>query len=464
MPSPRLSIPPEVLASSGDKLQISIMRMWQSSEPTDRRKVAMEDLRILLSKTINEKFDPALTVNGNEGEGNRFTVDIAGSTSWGGEIGPSTDVDFVILDRNFPRGYEPSVWLQPIGSSIELSIDKIREIRYHPSKNPLLPDCYSLKPLSTCIEGLGMTETERKPYLPIPLLKFFDPIRNLECDLQCNDLTGVYNNSYILAYTKLSPYVLRPMLNTIKNWYRIQSGKANNPKRSIFGLSSYPMCLMCIAYLQHIGHLPNLQQDVRAKVYATEEEWLGDEELVWVEWGSNRGLDAHTTFNKSLPSGWQSSNASLTAAQAVRGFFKYFSPDPAPNRKTPNPKDDKVHFNTSKQIISPLSGGIIPRATRYKDHQQEDDLQSYLRKRNFTQVQIEEIMEEHKKIKFGSGSTGKGDQGIQPDKWVDEMLNHASGIPYYTCNKFFDRISETHKILETLGEEATVQDILKKLA
>nr|XP_019014401.1 uncharacterized protein I206_00483 [Kwoniella pini CBS 10737]OCF53182.1 hypothetical protein I206_00483 [Kwoniella pini CBS 10737] len=422
-PSPRLNIPSEVMdLASGDKLQTSIIQLWRSSEPTETRKAAMEDLRILLTKTINDKFFPQLMEDGRQ----RFEVDIAGSTSWGGEIGPDTDVDFVILDRKFPKGYVHEVWLQPLNSTNPLSQEEIKQIRYKPSENPLLPNCYSLKSLSNCVEDIGMIATIRQPYLQIPLLKFIDPIRNLDCDLQCNDLTGVYNNSYILAYAKLSPYVLRPMINILKNWYNIKSGKKlkHGNKINKLGLSSYPICLMCIAYLQNIGYLPNLQKNIESKIYKNEKEWLEDEELVWVEWGTNRGLTSHTTFQKNL----------MVKEEEEEGEnWKCL------NSKFEKSKQEGEYFNTNKQIISPLNGGIISRSKNYMSHENGtddnddnttnlDNQRNYLKSQNFDRDQIELILKQYKLLKNVkpdwklSNEFGKCNKGKQPYRWSKDYL------------------------------------------
>lgn len=92
--SPRTDIPSHlIIPASEDSLQASILKQWQLCEPTQQRKKDMEELRILLTDKINTTFYPELVNDGRR----RFKVEICGSTSWGGEIDTSTDVDFVIV-------------------------------------------------------------------------------------------------------------------------------------------------------------------------------------------------------------------------------------------------------------------------------------------------------------------------------------------------------------------------------
>ncbi|WWC58010.1 uncharacterized protein I303_100545 [Kwoniella dejecticola CBS 10117] len=428
-PSPRTTVPLKLMdPACGDQLQTTIMELWRSSEPTRERKDAMEELRLLLTNAVNAAFSSeSLDIENGK---MRFEVDIVGSTSWGGEIGTSTDVDLVIIDRNFPRGYEPSVWLQPPDSTKPLSFKQLSEIRYHASTNPLLPGCYSLKALSDCMEGVGMTHTVRSPHR-LPLLKFVDPVRKLGCDLQCNDLSGMYNCSLILAYTRIAPYVLLPMICTLKTWYKVKSGKdpKMGNKDNRFKLSSYAICLMSIAYLQNIGHLPNLQKDIRARVYNDKTKRLEDEELVWVEWGRNRGLPAHTSFSKVPDPNWRPTDPDLTVCRAVIGFLRYFSGRIETNG---NPEIvntlEKDHFDPCLQVISPLNGGIMPRE-------------------------------------------GTWAKRIQPTSWIPEKLviqdsfkwakNQAASMTELVCDQFFQCIRDTSRILEELGNEARVEDILR---
>ncbi|ESK88683.1 poly polymerase cid13 [Moniliophthora roreri MCA 2997] len=92
-------------------------------------------------------------------------------------------------------------------------------------------------------------------------MKFHDPETNLECDINVNDLHGVYNTALLKRYCDATP-LLRPMLAFIKLWAKPLG--LNDPAQdgSIVTFSSYHYALMTIALLQKEGSLPRLQQDL----------------------------------------------------------------------------------------------------------------------------------------------------------------------------------------------------------
>ncbi|OCF59763.1 hypothetical protein L486_02436 [Kwoniella mangroviensis CBS 10435] len=473
--SPRTHKPYNLLYSPDhDKLQESIIGSWRSSEPSQERKRNMEDLRVLLTNAINETFHPELIDALNGENKRRFEVEIVGSSSWGGEIDNSTDVDLCIVDSALPRGYEPSMWLQSPSSTKIESNTQARRGRYESSQN--LPKCYSLKALSDCIEKVGMTHTKRHP-LPLPLVKFVDPERKLGCDLQCNDLAGLYNCSLILAYCQTSPYVLRPLIYTIKKWYKYISGK--DPKLSNrqnkFKLSSYCLSLICIGYLQHIGQLPNLQEDVIARRYDTIEEMMKDDELIWGEWGRTQGRAFHTSFSNKPKESWKVRDTKMVVAEVIRGFFQYFAQDTIDTKSESTYAESSDHFNPITHIISPLNGGIIPRTLIYNDKiyaNLEKDQMTYLKGKGYDPFQISLIMQHYRMAKSLQMEMrmGKGDGGIQSYEWCERKLvvqdpfrwmkNQASGMREEVCDGFFDCIKRTHRKLEELGKKATIEDIL----
>ncbi|WWC85710.1 uncharacterized protein L201_000576 [Kwoniella dendrophila CBS 6074] len=449
----------------------------------------MESLRILLTTSINEKVYPYPMEDGR----NRFEVEIVGSSSWGGEIGSSTDIDLVIVDRMLPKGYEPSLWLQPPGTIPNISVTKARLSRYlnksdcHSSTNDIdLPGCYYLKELSDLIDNLGMTHIIRSPQA-LPLLKFVDPKRKLGCDLQCNNLSGLYNCSLILHYCQISPFVLRPLICFVKNWYKVKSGKDPKTSNRInpFKLSSYCLSLICISYLQHIGHLPNLQKNINVKEYSTEEDWLNDDELVWSEWGKLQGTSSHTFFTKSVPHDWKASDPTLTVDQAVRGFFRFFSQNPPQTYfSSIDPSENVDQFVPLYQIISPLDGGITSRSAPYKSPtlvkmnesiigDKDQQIRYYLVYKGYSTDQIKLIMNEWKiqKAKKLRMEMGKGNLGLQPPEWEKNRLvvqdpfiwtkNQAASMDDQAFDTFFECVTQTDKNLASLGSEATVEHLLE---
>lgn len=64
-------------------------------------------------------------------------------------------------------------------------------------------------------------------------------------------------------------------------------------------MSSYCLTLMAIAYLQHIGHLPNLQADINVPEVCRPED-TSEHDVVWVSWGKEQGVKAHVGFSLLL--------------------------------------------------------------------------------------------------------------------------------------------------------------------
>lgn len=138
------------------------------------------------------------------------------------------------------------------------------------------------------------------------------------------------------------------MIHTLKLW--LESHNLNSPSgaKGPRTMSSYCLTLMAIAYLQHIGVLPNLQADVEVPPSADPRN-TGLPNTVWLSWGKEQGDIAHIWFERRAPAGWTSASPNITAAEAVRGFFKFFSQLGAGS------------FRPDAQIVSLLNGGVSSR-------------------------------------------------------------------------------------------------------
>ncbi|XP_033109496.1 poly(A) RNA polymerase GLD2-A-like [Anneissia japonica] len=84
----------------------------------------------------------------------------------------------------------------------------------------------------------------------VPILKFFDGIRNLECDLNINNATGIRNTYLLQLYSKLD-WRVAPLVLTIKQW----ASEVGINDASQGTLSSYSIVLMVLYYLQ-VGPKP----------------------------------------------------------------------------------------------------------------------------------------------------------------------------------------------------------------
>ncbi|CAH8603101.1 unnamed protein product [Heterobilharzia americana] len=110
-----------------------------------------------------------------------------------------------------------------------------------------------LPPLKKCsfIHDLNLIHAK------VPILKFRDTLTGVDCDLNVNNVVGIYNTHLLAMYTRID-WRVRPLGIFIKYWAQrmdIHDGKRGR-------LSTYPLLLMLILYLQTSCSppiLPNLQ-------------------------------------------------------------------------------------------------------------------------------------------------------------------------------------------------------------
>lgn len=153
----------------------------------------------------------------------------------------------------------------------------------------------------------------------IPKVKFKDPASGVSLDLNTNDLGGEANSRMILAYCRLAPFTLRPLIHTVKTWAKSRNLNDSAGAQGSPTLSSYCWTLMCIAYMQSIGKLPNLQDADRVRAAGRQDC------VIWVSWGKPQGQAAIIGFAEP-------SDDDIAAAAAreedigsmVKGFFAFY--------------------------------------------------------------------------------------------------------------------------------------------
>ncbi|XP_041370368.1 poly(A) RNA polymerase GLD2-like [Gigantopelta aegis] len=79
----------------------------------------------------------------------------------------------------------------------------------------------------------------------VPIMKFFDRISGVECDLNVNNSVGI-RNTHLLRYYASMDWRVRPLMLFIKHWARFHD--INDARKMT--LSSYSLALMLIHYLQ----------------------------------------------------------------------------------------------------------------------------------------------------------------------------------------------------------------------
>lgn len=202
------------------------------------------------------------------------------------------------------------------------------------------------------------------------------------------------------------------MIHSLKLWAAAHDLNDPSGSRGHATMSSYCLTLMIVTYLQIRGCLPNLQTNVDVPI-PDYPDTLDQPDTVWVGWGKNQGIKAHIGFDKQPPLDWRSREPALTTADALRGFFAYFS-------KTPGA--DRFDYDTS--ILSVLNGGVMPRSIELGAEVREET-----RRRNELVAQgvemrvIEATLKELKDTRMAEEAfMGRGDLGIQPRNWGERRL------------------------------------------
>ncbi|VDL99567.1 unnamed protein product [Schistocephalus solidus] len=91
----------------------------------------------------------------------------------------------------------------------------------------------------------------------VPILKFHDTLTGVDCDLNVNNVIGIYNTHLLAMYTRVD-WRVRPLGLFVKHWAQ----KMDIHDGSRGRLSTYPLLLMLLQYLQcgcSPPIIPNLQ-------------------------------------------------------------------------------------------------------------------------------------------------------------------------------------------------------------
>ena len=206
-----------------------------------------------------------------------------------------------------------------------------------------------------------------------------------------------YNSRLILAYCEISPYVLRPLIHALKLWASAQQVNDPSGAKSAPTMSSYCLTLMAIAFLQFRGHLPNLQTAVTYEI--PDVPSAEGDDIIWVGWGKDEGTKCHVGFDPDPPKGWTPRAPDLTAEEALRGFFEFYSRNKL--------RAGEIKFDFQTQVVSILNGGIMDRAVGL----------GVLAREAASGVKVSKEERVRKEMEIG-----KGDLGLQPRNWSDRRL------------------------------------------
>ncbi|KAJ7678233.1 hypothetical protein DFH06DRAFT_1168234 [Mycena polygramma] len=170
--------------------------------------------------------------------GDEYKVELFGSTRYGASS-PTSDLDMVILDPHRPHGFAPG-----------------KKHKLHP--------VYEVRNVAKVLKSAGFFIIETLGKATVPIVKFRDPQTGHFADINVNDRLGLINSDFIKRYCELNP-VLTAMIQYIKLWAKplgLNNPSAVRSAKHTFTVtfSSYALALMTIAFMQHRGLLPNLQE------------------------------------------------------------------------------------------------------------------------------------------------------------------------------------------------------------
>ena len=95
------------------------------------------------------------------------------------------------------------------------------------------------------------------------------------------------------------------MIHTVKLWASAYELNEASGADGALSFSSYCLTLKAIAIMQHMGLLPNLQQNVEAAL--VEDPSQTEPHAVWVAFGKNQGDKARIAFDQEPPPSWRPS-------------------------------------------------------------------------------------------------------------------------------------------------------------
>lgn len=143
---------------SKDKSSIDdqIISLYRSSQPSQQIINKRLELIARLSNIISTKY------------GSNYSVESFGSTCYQ-VSSSSSDLDLVIIDKDRPHGFDPSVDVYQ------------------------LPSAYNPNNLAKTLSSNNLKSVQ-PIFAAVPIVKFTDPVTNLQCDLNANNLVSSHSN------------------------------------------------------------------------------------------------------------------------------------------------------------------------------------------------------------------------------------------------------------------------------
>lgn len=161
---------------------------------------------------------------------------------------------------------------------------------------------------------------------------------------------------------------------------------------------------MAIAYLQEVGHLPNLQEGVELPTRLDPSN-VDLPDTVWVNWGRPQGAAAHVWFREEPAPGWVQEEMKL--GDALLGFFAFL----------------KNAFDAGTMALSVLNGGVIKRSdAKGSVEERRRQLSKEVAHMSYETAKVHLLRFDALERTSWHEGMGTGRSGVQPLLWTRDAL------------------------------------------
>ncbi|KAF7279920.1 hypothetical protein GWI33_006591, partial [Rhynchophorus ferrugineus] len=98
----------------------------------------------------------------------------------------------------------------------------------------------------------GCGQVRRILQARVPIIKYYQQLTNVECDLSMTNMSGVYMSDFLYIMGEID-YRVRPLIFTIRKWAKETSLTNSSPGRWI---TNFSLTLLALAFLQNPLHSP----------------------------------------------------------------------------------------------------------------------------------------------------------------------------------------------------------------
>ncbi|KAF8576340.1 hypothetical protein K439DRAFT_1640587 [Ramaria rubella] len=349
-------------------------QMYESMLPPPPVLAARQKTILRVQNAIRNRFGP------------EYSIELFGSTRYGVSSATS-DLDLVIMDPKLKDGFTPT------------------------ALRNRLPEVYNTRAVARTLTKSGFTQVLAVPWATVPIVKFRDPDTGLECDLNSNDLLGLWNTRLVERYCDLAPDLVRPMILIIKHWAKSHGLNDPSGQHGPVSFSSYALALMVIGFLQMKGVLPNLQENLQPLPKEAKRGFF------WVRTRKKDSVRCDTRF--SIGQDW-SPKSQMDLGEALTGWFSFMGRE----------------LDYSEDLLNIRAGGLIkrrknpPKAKGKKKGKEKSSLEVLEDTLQAEEDAALAAWREQTKSENGSEATASELEDAEEDEEVYEMASESQTDVY----------------------------------